>query len=89
MRIGPSDPDCRIRVQTTASCAGTMAGVVSVAEKAGVPVRYALVRRTRVNRWGRVESVGTSPKPDSSCWSGTKLGGSLPTGRAATGMKTA
>jgi hypothetical protein len=50
MRIGPSDPDCRIRVQTTASCAGTMAGVVSIAEKAGVPVRYALVRRTRVNR---------------------------------------
>jgi len=34
MRAGPSDPDCRIRVQTTASCAGTMAGVVSVAEKA-------------------------------------------------------
>jgi hypothetical protein len=35
MRAGPSDPDCRIRVQTTASCSGTMAGVVSVAEKAG------------------------------------------------------
>ncbi len=34
MRVGPSDPDCRIRVQTTASCAGTTAGVVSVAEKA-------------------------------------------------------
>src|SRR5215813_7236038 len=36
MREGPSDPDCRIRVQTTASCSGTTAGVVSVAEKAGV-----------------------------------------------------
>jgi hypothetical protein len=34
MRVGPSDPDCRIRVQTTASCSGPMAGVVSVAEKA-------------------------------------------------------
>ena len=34
-QIGPSDPDCRIRVQTTAGRAGTMAGVVSVAEKAG------------------------------------------------------
>ena len=34
MRAGPSDPDHRIRVQTTASCAGTTAGVVSVAEKA-------------------------------------------------------
>ena len=31
MKAGPSDPDCRIKVQTTASCAGTMAGVVSVA----------------------------------------------------------
>ena len=34
MRVGPSDPDCRIRVQTTASCFGTTAEVVSVAEKA-------------------------------------------------------
>ena len=36
MRVGPSDSDCRIGVQTTTSCAGTMAGVVSVAEKAGI-----------------------------------------------------
>ena len=36
MRVGPSDPDCRIRVQTTGSCSGTMAGVVSVTEKAGI-----------------------------------------------------
>ena len=51
MRAGPSNPGYRIRVQTTASCSGTMAGVVSVAEKAGRdPVRCALVRRTRVNR---------------------------------------
>lgn len=32
---------------------------------------------------------GTSPKPGSSCWPETKLGGSLSTGRAAIGMKTA
>ena len=36
MRDGPSDPGCRIRVQTTTSCSGPTAGVVSVAEKAGV-----------------------------------------------------
>jgi hypothetical protein len=36
MRVGPSDPDCRIRVQTTVSCSGTMARVVSVTEKAGI-----------------------------------------------------
>ena len=35
MRDGPSDSGCRTRVQTTASCAGPTAGVVSVAEKAG------------------------------------------------------
>jgi len=36
MRVGPSDPDCRIRVQTTVSCSGTMVGVVSITEKAGI-----------------------------------------------------
>jgi hypothetical protein len=35
MRVGPSDSDCRIRVQTTVSCFGPMAEVVSVTEKAG------------------------------------------------------
>src|SRR4051812_4312555 len=47
MRVGPSGSDCRIRVQTTASCVGPMAEVVSVAAKGGSnPVRCALVRRT-------------------------------------------
>src|SRR5215475_12766151 len=35
MRAGPSGSDCRIRVQTTVSCFGPMAEVVSVTEKAG------------------------------------------------------
>jgi len=35
MRVGPSGSDCRIRVQTTVSCFGPMAEVVSVTEKAG------------------------------------------------------
>jgi hypothetical protein len=35
MRAGPSDSDCRVRVQTTESGAGPMTGVVSVSEKAG------------------------------------------------------
>ena len=35
MRDGPSDSDCRVRVQTTGSGAGPMTGVVSVSEKAG------------------------------------------------------
>src|SRR5207244_665586 len=34
MGVGPPEPACRGRLQTTASCAGTTAGVVSVAEKA-------------------------------------------------------
>lgn len=36
MRVGPSGSACRIRVQTTVSCSGSMAGVVSVTEKAGI-----------------------------------------------------
>jgi len=35
MRAGLSDPGYRIRVQTTGSCFGPMAEVVSVSEKAG------------------------------------------------------
>jgi hypothetical protein len=35
MRVGPSDSDCRVRVQTTGCGVGPMAGVVSVTEKAG------------------------------------------------------
>ena len=35
MRVGPSDSDCRVRVQTTGSGVGPMTGVVSVTEKAG------------------------------------------------------
>ena len=35
MRAGPSDSDCRVRVQTTGSGVGPMARVVSVSEKAG------------------------------------------------------
>jgi hypothetical protein len=35
MRAGPSDSGCRARVQTTGSCFGPTAEVVSVSEKAG------------------------------------------------------
>jgi hypothetical protein len=44
MRDGPSDSDCRVRVQITKSGAGSMTGVVSVLEKA---------RRTRQMRAGK------------------------------------
>ena len=90
MRAGPSDSGFRTGVQTTESCVGPMTGVVSVSGKGGDnPVRYESGRRTKVNRWQRVESVGTSPKPGSSCWSGMKLGGHLSTARAVTGTKAA
>ncbi len=43
MRDGPSGSDGRVRVQTTGSCFGTMAGVVSVSGKGGTkPVRCVL-----------------------------------------------
>jgi len=46
MRAGPSDSDCRVRVQTTGSGVGPMAGVVSVSEKAG---RTRQVRAGKTN----------------------------------------
>ncbi len=90
MRVGPSDSGCRTGVQTTESCVGPMTGVVSVSGKGGDnPVRCESGRRTKVNCWQRVESVGMSPKPGSSCWSGMKLGGHLNTARVVTGTKAA
>ena len=56
MRAGPSDPDCRIRVQTTASCAGITVGVVSVAEKAGI------TRQVRAGKTNASEPLMTCRK---------------------------
>ena len=46
MRVGPSDSNCRVRVQTAGSGVGPMAGVVSVSEKAG---RTRQVRAGKTN----------------------------------------
>jgi len=48
MRAGPSDSDCRVRVQTTGSGAGPTAGVVSVSEKAG-RTRQVCAEKTNVS----------------------------------------
>ena len=48
MGVGPSDSDCRIRVQTTGSCFGPMAEVVSVTEKAR-PTRQVSAGKTNVS----------------------------------------
>jgi hypothetical protein len=50
MEAGPPEPPCRGRLQTTASCFGVTAEVVSVAEKARRErVRCEPGRRTKVN----------------------------------------
>lgn len=75
MRAGPSGSDGRVRVQTTGSCSGTTAGVVSVHGKGGTkPVRCVLGRRTRVNRRQRVESEWMPSKPGSDQWPGRSSG---------------
>src|SRR3954451_2127506 len=48
MRVGPSGSDCRIRVQTTASCVGPMAEVVSVAAKRREQSRQVCAGQTNV-----------------------------------------
>jgi hypothetical protein len=48
MRVGPSDSGCRAGVQTTGSCAGSMAGVVSVSEKADI-IRQVCAGKTNAS----------------------------------------
>ena len=90
MWVGPSGSDGRVRAQTTGSCSGTMAGVVSVSGKGGTkPVRCVLGRRTRVNRRQRVESEWTPSKPDSDKWPGTSLGDGLHAAQLVAGTEAA
>lgn len=48
MRVGPSDSNCRVWVQTAESGVGPMAGVVSVSEKAR-PTRQVSAGKTNVS----------------------------------------
>ena len=58
MKVGPSQPPGRGRLQTTVSCVGSMPGVVSVTEKARLDrVRWGSGRRAEANHRGRVESL--------------------------------
>src|SRR6267143_2078529 len=79
----------RVRAQTTGSCSGTTAGVVSVHGKDGTkPVRCVLGRRTRVNRRRRVESEWMPSKPGSDQWPGRSSGDVLLSARVVAGTKT-
>jgi len=50
MKVGPSEPPCRGRPQTAASCYGRTAAVVNVAVKRrGVRPRHVWVRETSAN----------------------------------------
>src|SRR2546426_553239 len=90
MRVGPSGSDGRVRAQTTGSCSGTTAGVVSVHGKGGTkPVRCVLGRRTRVNRRRRVESEWMPSKPGSDQWPGRSSGDVLLFARVMAGTKAA
>ena len=90
MEVGPPGSPCRGRSQTTASCVGSMAGVVSVAEKAfREDVRCEPRRRAKANhsmtgrkRSGDIETGVESLSRD-------ELGGSLLTARAVSGLKVA
>jgi hypothetical protein len=48
MRVGPSDSNCRVRVQTAGSGVSPRAGVVSVSEKAR-PTRQVSAGKTNVS----------------------------------------
>ena len=73
MRVGPSDSDCRVRIQTTNSGVGSMTEVVSVLEKASV-TRQVGAGKTNVSE--PLLTCRKAPempsKPDLRSWSGSK-----------------
>jgi len=86
--VGPPEPPCRGRLQTTASCAGTTAGVVNVEEKAP---RRCQVRAGKANEseplMTRREIHITMSKPGRLNGPGRSLGDVLPTAQAASGVE--
>lgn len=89
MRAGPSDSDCRIRVQTTGCCFVPMIEVVSETEKAGQTrqvsagkVNVSEPLRTCRKRMDVIENRLQLLACD-------QLGGHLRTARAVTGIKAA
>jgi hypothetical protein len=78
------------RLQTTASCAGTTAGVVSVAEKAsrgGRQVRAGKANESKPLKTRREAKMMSEPRRTNNL--GRGLGDTLPTAQAASGVKAA
>ena len=90
MRVGPSDSDCRVRIQTANSGAGPMTGVVSVVGKGE---SHSSGARGEDERKGTVDDVSKSTRRHRNqareVGLGRKLGGSLLTVRAVAGIQTA
>ncbi|MCP3473838.1 hypothetical protein NLM33_26335 [Bradyrhizobium sp. CCGUVB1N3] len=91
MGVGPPDSDYRIRVQTTTSCVGTMAEVVSVVGKSGRHARQVSLRKASGNeppmKHRKLDQMLSKPRACSSL--GTKSGKGLYFGQVATGVKAA
>ena len=89
-RKDPPESPCRGRLQTTASCAGSMAGVASVAEKAHRQCVRCELRKTSEsdplmkcrNMYDDIETEG-----DQLSWD--QPGGYLSTAQAVSGIKVA
>src|SRR2546427_7106677 len=90
MGVGPPESPCRGRLQTTASWAGTTAGVVSVAEKASRGGRQ--VRAGKANESEPLMTRREAKMMSKPGWTdspGRSLGGVLCTAQAASGVKAA
>ena len=75
MGVGPPESPIRRRLQTTASCAGTTAGVVSVAEKASVEgVRCEPVKTNESEPPMKRREAATDVETGDSSGPGTSLG---------------
>ena len=88
MRVGPSKPLCRERLQTATSCCGSMAVVVNVVVKRrGFDcVMYERERRTQVNLRLSIDIPLNGVKTGVFFSSRDQSGRNLSTGQAASGV---
>jgi hypothetical protein len=90
MRVGPSDSECRLGVQTANCCAGPMARVVNEFGKGGTRSRQVSDEETNASE-PLITCRKTLDVIKTSCadngWE--ELGGSLPTAQVVTGIKAA
>ena len=91
MRVGPSDSETRLRVQTAGCCVGPMARVVSDAGNGGGTLRQVRAGKTNASEplmRCRKDQMSPKPGPRLRYWD-QSAGAALTAARVATGIEVA